>query len=336
MSNKRPVLVGVLMTLVFFGACTKDETKDNSFLYAFFKSDETKVSVADTVHFQDFSLGHPGKWEWTFEGASPAVSVEQNPSVIYDAPGTYAVSLTVTENGETSTKTMEKYITVVSAEQLDEDLLAYFPFNGSAEDAGPSHFQVADPGTVTFDGQDRHGQAGSSAVFDGSSLIVVPDQDAFNLGTRDFTISCWIKTTHTEKMMVWQESGAGGGGDNQTWLRLGDNTTDRLIRFDTEDGGGGNIINFGDGPSTAVSDGNWHNLVCVREGGVTRLYVDGEMAAEMIKGTPKDVSNSGDFKIGGQEGPAGEYHTFFTGMIDDLSIYTRAMNDEEVTALYLK
>lgn len=338
MKNKRLIFILPLIIGIFFmfSACDKNESENNLFLYAFFKADETKVISGDTVYFEDYSIGYPTSWEWTFEGATPTTSTEQNPKVIYDKPGQYKVTLRVTNKGETSSKTQEEYITVVSTDTLEDDLLAFFPFDGSLKDNGPDQVEAVNQGNVTFDGVDRNGQANSVAVFDGSSIIIIPDNETFNFHSNDFSISCWLKTTHTEKMMIWQESGAGGSRDNQAWLRIGDNSSDRVIRFDTEDGGGGNIINYGDGPATAVSDGEWHHIVCVREGGTTRLYVDGEMKEEMIKGTPKDVSNAGDFKIGGQEGPAGDYHTYFTGLIDDLSVYNKALSDEEVAALYLK
>lgn len=338
MKNKRLLIVLSLTvcTLLFIFSCDKEDAQSNLFLHAFFKTETTKIKAGDTIHFQDYSIGYPGSWEWAFEGGTPASSTEENPTVVYSAAGEYKVTLTVTANGKTSTKTQEKYIEVVNPDQLSQHLLASFPFSGSIADVGPNQIAAVNHGNVQVSGTDRHGNKNSAAVFDGSSLILLPDDNAINFGTNDFTISCWVKTTHTNKMMLWQESGSGGARDNQTWLRIGDNTTDRVIRFDTEDGGGGNIINYGDGSSTAVSDGEWHNVVCVREGGTTRLYVDGEMKEEMIKGSAKDVSNTGDFKIGGQEGPAGNYHTFFTGMIDDLSMYNKALNDEEVAALFLK
>src|SRR5699024_5946101 len=153
--------------------------------------------------------------------------------------------------------------------------IAYFPFNGSAEDIGPNKVAVTNHGNVTFNGTDRNGQENSAAVFDGSSAIMVPANPAFNFGTADFAISCWVNRDYTNERMLWQASRAGGSRDDQTRLRTGNNTSDRMLRYDTEDGGGGNIINYGNGPDTGVSDGSWHQVVCVREGGVTRLYIDG-------------------------------------------------------------
>lgn len=325
------VVLSLLATVL---GCKKDETQDNLILYGYFSSDKTSAIVGDTVHYQDMSIGYPTTWTWTFEGGTPSSSTDQNPSVVYDTPGSYAVTLVVTNGKDSYTKTVTNYVTVVTSTHIDDGLVAYYPFDGSADDQGPSQVPATITGGVTFDGMDRNGNANSAAVFDGTGGILIKDNPVFNFGTADFTISCWIQTNQSSKMMVWQESGALGSKDNQTWLRIGDNTTDRQVRFDTEDGGGGNIINYG-GSANVISDGNWHNMVCVREGGTTRLYIDGTKVSEMQKTAAKDVSNAEDFKIGMQEGPTiGTYGTQFTGMIDDFSVYDKALTDTQITALY--
>lgn len=321
-----PLLTALLLAV----ACKKEEVKDHSFLYAFFKADEVSISAGDTVKFEDLSLGNPVSWKWTFEGGTPSSSTEQNPVVVYDHEGTYKVSLEITDGSDSSAKEQESYIAVVAKDYLKQYLTVYYPFDGSAEDQGPGAVAANVLGNVLFDGIDRHSNENSVAVFDGSSAIIVPDNAAFNFGTADFTISCWIKTGQQNKMMIWQESGAKAGGDHQTWLRLGDNTTDRQIRFDTEDSGGGNIINS----ATGVSDNAWHQVVCVREGATTRLYIDGVKKGELAKSAVKDVSSEQDFKIGAQEGPLGSYANYFTGSLDDFKVFSKALSDQDITYLY--
>jgi PKD repeat protein len=46
-----------------------------------------------TIQFTDASVGNPTSWNWTFEGGTPGTSTEQNPSVTYNTPGTYSVTL---------------------------------------------------------------------------------------------------------------------------------------------------------------------------------------------------------------------------------------------------
>ncbi|MAB78478.1 MAG: hypothetical protein CMJ89_03900 [Planctomycetes bacterium] len=62
------------------------------------------------VFFSDGSTGVVTSWSWTFgDGGS---SSEQNPCHIYATPGTYSVSLTVSNSGGSDTRTKLNYITV--------------------------------------------------------------------------------------------------------------------------------------------------------------------------------------------------------------------------------
>jgi hypothetical protein len=53
-----------------------------------------EVCAGSTIDFEDKSFFNPTEWDWTFEGGSPATSDEQNPSITYNTPGVYSVSLT--------------------------------------------------------------------------------------------------------------------------------------------------------------------------------------------------------------------------------------------------
>ena len=64
-----------------------------------------------SVQFTDQSYGSPTTWAWTFPGGTPGTSTLQNPLVLYSAPGTYPVTLTVT-NGNGSNTTTYNSITV--------------------------------------------------------------------------------------------------------------------------------------------------------------------------------------------------------------------------------
>jgi PKD repeat protein len=65
-----------------------------------------------SVSFTDQSTGSVTSWEWDFDGDGIADSTVQNPSHIYNQPGTYSVSLTVTGPGGSDTEAKGDYITV--------------------------------------------------------------------------------------------------------------------------------------------------------------------------------------------------------------------------------
>ena len=65
------------------------------------------------VQFFDDSEGEVDSWSWTFPGGNPGTSSEQNPTTVtYDTPGTYDVTLVVTNSAGSDTITNENYITV--------------------------------------------------------------------------------------------------------------------------------------------------------------------------------------------------------------------------------
>ena len=62
----------------------------------------------DTVHFVDHSAVRLSSaiWEWTFPGGTPSSSTLENPVVVYNAPGTYDVTLKVQDSFGSNTQTI--------------------------------------------------------------------------------------------------------------------------------------------------------------------------------------------------------------------------------------
>lgn len=84
-----------------------------------FTVNETEICIGEEVAFTDQSTGGANAWSWSFEGGSPANSNLQNPSVSYSAPGTYSVSLTVSNSNGSHNKTTNAYIVVNASPTLN-------------------------------------------------------------------------------------------------------------------------------------------------------------------------------------------------------------------------
>ncbi|SDB58815.1 PKD repeat-containing protein [Flavobacteriaceae bacterium MAR_2010_188] len=304
---------------------------DSSSLEADFTASQTYGYTGGMVNFTDTSVGNVQEYNWSFEGATPSSSNEMNPSVSYDSAGRYTVSLTISSDNGTSTITKENLIIIVPG----DNLAAFFPFDGNSDDVGPNNLSSNTVGVIGFSDIDRNGMENQVGVFDGESTLLVTDNPATNFATDDYTIGVWIKTDDISKMMVWQESGANGPGDNQSWVRIGDNTESRILRFATEDSTGGAIMNIGTADITnGVANGLWHYVVAVREGVNTRVYVDGVFIQEKTGTNVKNVSNEQDFKIASQETNPGTYGNFFKGSMDEMIIYNRALSEAEILTLF--
>lgn len=81
-----------------------------------FSANFTAISAGGSVVFTNLSTYNPTSWSWTFTGGTPASFNGQNPpSITYNTPGTYPVSLTVTNANGTDTETKNGYIVVSAA-----------------------------------------------------------------------------------------------------------------------------------------------------------------------------------------------------------------------------
>ncbi len=97
-------------------------------LAANFSASSTTVSAGNSVNFTDLSSGSPTSWAWSFQGGTPIASTFQNPQNIrYNTPGTYNVTLTVTNANGTATRTMTNYITVTNATVCRDTLNKVLP-----------------------------------------------------------------------------------------------------------------------------------------------------------------------------------------------------------------
>ena len=107
LSGDRTALMGAY--LEFFGVIQP--------MSANFVADITTPAVGESVQFTNTSTGSPDSFLWGFEGGDPGTSTEENPLVVYGAPGSFDVSLTVTSGTTNSTEVKENYITVVDQTQ---------------------------------------------------------------------------------------------------------------------------------------------------------------------------------------------------------------------------
>ena len=85
------------------------------FCNADFYTNRVIICQGETIDFTDNSHnGTVNSWNWTFTGGSPSSATIQNPSITYNTPGTYAVTLQASDGSTTLTETKNAYITVGS------------------------------------------------------------------------------------------------------------------------------------------------------------------------------------------------------------------------------
>ena len=99
------------------GGCTAFDTIDVQFtpcaINALFAPADSLICPGTCTDFLDLSLG-AATYQWSFPGANPAVSADQNPSgICYNSPGAYDVTLIITNGNLSDTMIFVSCITVL-------------------------------------------------------------------------------------------------------------------------------------------------------------------------------------------------------------------------------
>ncbi len=153
-----------------------------------FIADENLIPVGEIVAFTDETTGIPNTWEWTFDGATPSSSTEQNPdSIRYDTEGEFDVQLIVSNNLGVDTIFKTAFITAsstilpevdFSTEQGYECQGDVVSFTDHTKYKPRQWLWEFDPSTVTFvNGTDQNSQ-NPEVVFDAA-------------GSYDVTLTAW-------------------------------------------------------------------------------------------------------------------------------------------------
>ncbi len=194
-------------------------------LSAFFSFGDGSGCAPWIVNFENLSTGNVSSYEWLFEGGIPASSVEMNPQVIYNTPGTYDVQLTVTGSQGIDVFEMEDAILIESPVladftfSIDENTVTFENLSLNATDyewdfgdgsifsneENPIH-EYPGPGTytVTLAASSLHCGAISSEVFllDFLNISDVHDLDFIKIFPNPAKEVLHIQVEMTEWMQV--------------------------------------------------------------------------------------------------------------------------------------
>ena len=209
---------------------------------------------------------------------------------------------------------------------LTNGLIAYYPFNGNANDAsGNGNNGTVQGATLTTD---RFGIPNSAYYFDGvSSRIQIPET-VFGPTNEEVTISAWIATDngpYTGEAYILEKGSVNG---------------EMKLFIDSGQFAFGPVLATPEGfyASSPMRSNSVVNLVGVyTQGQVVSLYVNGVLANSIS--VPNDtlwVDQSGYplvSAIGIYDYTPAPYNGF-RGVIDDVRIYNRALSSNEVAQLY--
>ena len=230
-----------------------------------------------------------------------------------------------------------------------EGLIAYYPFNGNANDeSGNDHHGTVNGATLS---EDRNGYDNSAYNFqvadwdsgnNGGDYIYIPHSSEFNF--ESFTLSAWVYRT---------SDGASNSPQHLTILRKFEegynNPNGESWQFDIAHGtdNGGSIlkgtilqqspspaINFNCATAQTINENEWTNVIMTYANKTIKTFINGVESCSLTNDniTLNTLGTSGisigmSVQANGNWGP-------FDGSIDEVGIWNRALTEQEVSNLY--
>jgi uncharacterized protein YfaP (DUF2135 family) len=189
-------------------------------------------------------------------------------------------------------------------------------------------------GTLSVAGADfiTGGRAGNALVLNRAAggLVSMGNALSFASGT-NFTLAVWVRTTDTtvDSFFVGKRTTGPGTGYALNLSPSGVANSVGRVQFSANASAATAVVS-----STVVNDGNWHQVVAVFSTGTgsKSIYVDGTPVEQSTLIQPP-TTNTADFLIGGIT-TGGTPTAAFTGAIDDVQVYDRALSDPEINFLF--
>ena len=216
------------------------------------------------------------------------------------------------------------YVDVQDLIVLAEHLLPVFPAHWELDETeGGIAYDSASDHDGTLNGnplwQPDGGKVNGALQLDGVDDYV---STPFILNTINGALSAfaWIKGGGPGQVIVSQTNGTGWGG---SWL-CADSSNGRLatVLMDPQP----TLVS-----ESVITDGAWHHIGLVWDKSYRYLYVDGAEVVRDAVSISYPMPCDGGLYLGA--GKTLDTGSFFSGLIDDVRIYRRALTAEEIAAL---
>jgi len=240
------------------------------------------------------------------------------------------LTVSALENGVRSGK-----VAGASTVNLNSGLIAFWPFNGNANEAGGKFNGVVYGAVLTTD---RFGSKAKAYNFDGiDDYIFAPNLDQSYFDGKSYTISVWVNFANYNNNYPYILWGGNGGFIRMSGIGKSETYYVETVTFYTMQENGtsyptqnGNIYTY-----NKVSVNQWHNVIVTKNisTNVMSIYVDGVLSntAPYYQNGLKLINGSGIYF--GKSTELINLTLNFAGKIDDVRMYNRVLNSSEITSL---
>ncbi len=222
--------------------------------------------------------------------------------------------------------------TTTEPSTIDQNVFARYSFSGDADDESGNGlngvlgdgFGGSEP-TLT---SDRTGQINSAYSFNGDSYIDLSESSQFNMRNHsNFSISLWLKQTDPNDSEVQYIVGKyNSASDNRHWLIR---SKEGQLIFSAHDQGTSTRNEI----ATTV-DADWQNIIVTFDGTNYEMYKNGTSVGSVANTiTFKSSSPTTKCVVGAAHHSDRLFDRNFTGKVDDLRFYSRAITADEIAYL---
>ncbi|MCB0853806.1 MAG: LamG domain-containing protein, partial [Bacteroidetes bacterium] len=220
---------------------------------------------------------------------------------------------------------------------LDSGLVAYYPFNGNADDESGNGLNGIVSGALLT--QDRFGRDNHAYYFDNINdyIQIANSNNVFNL-IGSWAISLWIHpysisgTSAANDPILWKIAYNNTNQDN--YAILWNNNFDGTAKIGGQIERASDDHDFGFGGGTFTEKQDYHVLVNVGNDSITLIVNGDSVSARALPTNLVPYMGPAPLRIGNNQhsnhGDKGVFH----GVIDDIRIYHRSLTKEEIYALY--
>lgn len=128
MKHRTPIilLLFVLIFIFFIQSCSKADKKP----IADFNASPRTGMAPLMINFNDLSSNNPTNWHWEFGDGQ--ISNQQSPDHLYQSPGTFTITLTVSNSTDSDTRKKAAYIVLVVSDSIPKSSFSAVPITGEA------------------------------------------------------------------------------------------------------------------------------------------------------------------------------------------------------------
>ncbi len=274
---------------------------------------DDKLPFGSSVRSQWSKFSGPG----TVTFADPSALTT---TATFSTNGVYVLQLTADDGEAQDSDLVEVRVETLCTVEHPQGLAAWWPGNGASDDLVNGYHALLGSGTTY-----TNGKVASAFSFNGvNNYVWMPAQSNYDVGSSaaGFTLEFWMNPNSLQNTSVLGWANGVRVDRTSSGSAAGD-----TLRFYVTGTNSGQFLLAARPWATTATLNQWYHIALTydRASGQAKAYTNGVLLATVTVGT-NVMSTAGDFYLGQVPGLSG----FFSGGLDEISIYKRPLSPEEV------